>query len=60
MRITVLGGVFRLAANVRLHTEPGVGKSTAHGLRSAKDLWKEARRLEKDVGSYHKHSEKHS
>ena len=60
MRITVLGGVIRLAAHVRLHTEPGLGISTAHGLRSAKDLQKEARRLEKDVGSYHNHGEKHS
>ena len=53
IRITVLGGVLHLAALGRLLTEPELVIPTEHGMRNAnEDLRKEARRLEKDVGSY--------
>ena len=52
-RITVVGGVLHLAAFGRLLTEPELVIPTEHGLRNAnEDLRKEARKLEKDVGSY--------
>ena len=48
IRITVLGGVVRLAALGHLHTEPELGIPTEHGLRNANEvLRKETRRLEK-------------
>lgn len=39
IRITVLGGVVRLAALGRLHTEPELGIPTEHGLRNANEYF---------------------